>query len=489
MRSRWPLARFAGAALCAALGVGMLAARSGADEGHSSVFQSFGEAAAVGTFYTRPGQLPTGKDVVALDLGYARTNVSILSTDGLGAYLWLGDLAAGYKETVALGAEQAPPSFRQAILSAPDYPFMARARYPGSQADRSRETSLNTSFDSRDGLRIDTARARGTADPDGASGSSVVGGVALTTSSGVFLDALASFRQQLSVITGRSPVPAERGTILAFAGGRTSTTSSFSGPTLVVSTQASMWGTTALEGLIRIDKLGATATATSDGSKGTASPKTTLSKILVGGYQATVGADGIRVLDASLSSGQLRAVNDALAGTLATAGVTITPASDQSTPASGGDVSVARAGVLDVKLDIDKVFSPRRSQLPAALQQAVTGDSVRLTLGAAVAGAAVAPDAPFTVGSSGGGAEGPPSVGAGSVSVLGEQLAAPVPPGPGTASAPQVAAAPPSVPGSSARPAGAVSYLGVPGWAMLLGAALLLAGATALSFLGVWQML
>src|SRR5688500_2939393 len=91
--------RFACASAAAILAMGLLMVHAPAQSpGHAGIFQSRAEATALGVFYTRPGQLPVGDDILATSFGYARSQVSLLQSLGLGSYLWFGDLASGYKE-------------------------------------------------------------------------------------------------------------------------------------------------------------------------------------------------------------------------------------------------------------------------------------------------------------------------------------------------------------------------------------------------------
>src|SRR5688500_3622710 len=100
------------AVLASLLGTALLVVHApAAAPPHAGIFQSRADATALGIFYTRPGQLPVGDDILAASFGYARSQVSLLQSLGLGSYLWFGDLASGYKEAIVIGAEQAPQNF------------------------------------------------------------------------------------------------------------------------------------------------------------------------------------------------------------------------------------------------------------------------------------------------------------------------------------------------------------------------------------------
>jgi hypothetical protein len=486
MKRRPAVVRFAAAALCTGLGLGLLATRSGAQAAHSGVFQSASEASVISAVYSRPGLLPFGDPAGAI--GFSRTKVSILGTEGIGSYLWFGDIAAGFKEAAALQAGESFEPARQLFLSLPDYPFMAKAHTPGSDAERARSTSLTGAFEGGTGIVLDAGRATATADPDAASGASVIAGAEIVTPNEVFRNAAATLRQQLATITGRSFAAAGAGVVLSAGTGRATSISSWDGPRLSVTTVSQVSDVTAFEGLVSIAGVKAQTVVTSDGRKPSAVPSLSISGVTVGPYAATLDERGLRVVDSSLDSRQLRDANDAIAQQLGVAGVDVRAAGSSSSVRGAVEPASATAAGVSILLNIERVFGRFRNQLPTNLQTAITGDNLRIEVGYATSAGATAPDtlsafeedvfAPTA---------GDESFTPQGSLVFGEQFGA----GSGSTTTRETTLGAPgtSAPTDRMRLAGSVAYMGVPGWALLLGALILLTAGAALSFLGVWQML
>ena len=300
-----------------------------------------------------PGLLPLGDptkgNFIQASIPYSDSTSSTGPTNGsVTSPAWPGDAVATAGSAVGTFAPTAPV----ALLKLLQYPVVARSTFP-------------------DQVGIGTSGSFGVGRPTAI-------GSGTTTSS-------ASGTTGTAHVTDLTPLGVSKaGVPLIEIGSATATTTSTVKAASVTNRAETRIGRISIAGVITIDGINTTATASSDGKTGTSNATTDIGSVKVGGLAASIGPDGVTINGKGQGDILVKTANKLL-GTLQKLGISITALAPQTT--KDGNQADARSGAVLVKFEDDNLpdLGKIAPQLPVPLPNSA---GLELSLGLSQATAA-----------------------------------------------------------------------------------------------------
>jgi hypothetical protein len=351
-------------------------------------FNTDATSAAVQFQLLIPGLLPLGDptkgNFIQASIPYSNSTSSTGPTNGsVTSPAWPGDALATAGSAVGTFAPTAPV----ALIKLLQYPAVARSAFP-------------------DQVGIKTSGSFGIGSPaaiGSATTKSYEGGTTGTAH-----------------ITDLTPLGASKaGVPLIEIASATSTTTSTVKAASVSNRAETRIGRISIAGVITIDGINTSATASSDGKSGTSDATTDIGAVKVAGLAASIGPDGVTINGKGQGDILVKTANKLL-GTLGKLGISITALSPQK--AKDGNQADATSGAVLIKFEDDNLpdLGKLAPQLPLPLPNSL-GFEISLGLSHAQAAATLLPDElppdlpPATSTTEPGGGSGPTDIGSGSL--------------------------------------------------------------------------
>ncbi|HEX3899516.1 MAG TPA: hypothetical protein VHW74_10115 [Mycobacteriales bacterium] len=305
-----------------------------------------------------PGLVPLGDptlgNFIQASAPYASsTSTTGPSTGGVASPVWPGDAVA----TAGNALQTFEPSLPQTLVNLLNDPVVARSSFPAQVG----------------------AGTTGSFAPTGPAG---IGSATTTSSIGA--------TTANAAVTDLSPLGVSKGLPLLEVASASSSTAAAVNATSVSNSAETRIGQITIAGLITINGIDTTATASSDGHHGTPGATTDIGSVKVAGLAASIGPDGI-TLNGKGQAGVLVQTANKLLAAVQKAGLSITALASQTTKDGNGATATSGAVVVtfeDANLpDLGKLAP----QLPIPIPNSA-GISLVLGLSQASAAATLQPD-------------------------------------------------------------------------------------------------